>query len=91
MILESQKILFENRTNKTKINYLTQADINIMKLVDETQKKLKIKKYEWGQLEKYGRNSKDPKTREYIINYINGEKTKKIKFDQRILGIFILK
>ena len=81
--------MMSNRKNNLMGTSLTQADINIMKLVDSTQRQLKTKQFHYKQLEKYCKFSDDSKTNLFITNYINGDKSKRVKLDQRVLGKFI--
>jgi hypothetical protein len=65
---------------------LTQADIKILHLVENTQRSLRDKQFYYKQLEKHSKFSDNSKTKQFIKNYIEGDKSKGIKLDQRIHG-----
>ena len=86
LILQSQQSMLAIRKDDAAGASLTQADIKILKLVESTQRDLKNKQFHYKQLEKYSKLSEDKNTEQLIHNFINGDKSKGIKLDQRILG-----
>ena len=60
--------------------------MNILKLVESTQNELKNKQFHYKQLEKYAKFADDEKTKQFIQNFINGDKSRTLKFDNRYLG-----
>lgn len=88
LIINSQQSILATRTNNLARVQLTQADINLLKLVESTQRELKNKQFHYKELERISKFSEDVKTKTFIQNFINGDKGKTVRFERRYLGSY---
>lgn len=88
LIINSQQSILATRTNNLARVQLTQADINLLKLVESTQRELKNKQFHYKELERISKFSEDVKTKTFIQNFINGYKGKTVRFERRYLGSY---
>ena len=65
---------------------LTEADVNLLKLVDSTQRKMRDKRFQYKQLNRISKLNEDQKTTKFINNFVKGDRTKDVKYEQRLLS-----
>ena len=67
-------------------NNLTEADVNLLKLVDATQRMSREKRFQYKNLKRISNINNQGKTAHLIENYIQSDKMKDFEKDKKILS-----
>lgn len=87
MIIKSKGALLAGRPG-IKGSGLTQADVNLLKLLESSQRDMKQKRFYYKQLERYSKFSQNPKTSALLDNFVKGDQSQDLMHDQRLLSKF---
>lgn len=85
MIIKSKRSMLAGSPGITGTG-LTQADVNLLKLLESSQRDMKQKRYYYKQLGKMSKLSQNPKESALLDNFVTGDKTQDLKHDQRLLS-----